>query len=60
MKAKTETIRMRVTIVYEYDADPTHYPEGSTPEQMAAIDDNADMAGIAAEEGEMTIVPVQA
>ena len=51
-------IRMRVTIVYEYDADPANYPAGSTPEQMAEIDSNIDLGVIAAEEVEMTIVPV--
>jgi hypothetical protein len=52
------TIRMRATIVYEYDANPEHYPAGSTPEQMAKIDNNMDMAQVAAEQGDMTIVPI--
>lgn len=51
-------IRMRATIIYEYEANPEHYPAGSTPEQMAEIDNNMDMAQVTAEQGEMTIVPV--
>jgi hypothetical protein len=32
--------RVKVTIEGFYELFPEHYPEGSTPEQMAKIDEN--------------------
>jgi hypothetical protein len=48
---------MRATITYFYDADPAHYPEGSTPQQMTDIGNNADMAETVASLGELVIEP---
>lgn len=38
--------RLRVTIVYEYDVDPKHYPNGNDPLAMAMLDLEADIGVI--------------
>ena len=61
MPETKKMIRLRCTIVFEYDADPEHYNGASTPEEMAKIDaqnDPFDMLGVA-EKPEMKVEPVK-
>lgn len=38
-----KNIRLRVTAIREYDANPAHYTGCSTPEEMAALDATGDV-----------------
>jgi hypothetical protein len=43
--------KLRMIVEIEYETDPAHYPDGSTPKQMAELDakNAADDPGIVAE-----------
>jgi hypothetical protein len=33
-------VKLRLTVTAEYPADPRHYPEAVSPEEMAAVDED--------------------
>lgn len=42
----SETKRLRVTLVYEYDVEPEHYSNGADPLAMAQEDLDGDAAAL--------------